>query len=203
MHRSGTSWLAHALKLAGADLGERAGHKADDNPLGFHEDQLFVDLNEAMIRHFGGMWYDPPEIQASYELQEPVRLALDRGFKGPKVYKDPRVSLLWPIYRASFPDAILVATVRHPMEVALSLKERNDIPIDSGLELWAHYNYALLEHEARFVAFPSQRGLPTLLRDIGLNPCAPTGMMADQIHHYCDNTDYDELYDIIWRTIDA
>jgi hypothetical protein len=83
---------------------------------------------------------------------------------------------------------VLVAPIRHPMEVAMSLTKRNGYTISKGLALWEHYNRELLKHGCRFVGFPSQDGLEKLVDDLGLvwTSEASTWMDPEAIHHAID-----------------
>ncbi len=59
-------------------------------------------------------------------------------------WKDPRASLLLPFWLALAPDARVVVCVRHPLEVALSLRRRGLMSYALGLKLWRVYNERLL-----------------------------------------------------------
>ena len=64
-----------------------------------------------------------------------------------------------------------VGIYRHPLAVAKSLKHRNEMPIEQGLQLWAEYNRRLLALSDR-LPFPilsfdlSAYDLEQQLRDV-------------------------------------
>src|SRR5690606_34623049 len=50
-----------------------------------------------------------------------------------------------PLWREVLELPVCLHIIRHPVEVAASLKARNGIPIQAGLELWELYNDLALE----------------------------------------------------------
>lgn len=207
MHRSGTSWLARALSLCGLDLGERASWTAPDNEKGFWEDRHFVELNEFFLSAQNGAWDNPTDCDFKAAGILPVYEALVSDKTHPMGFKDPRVSLLFGLWQGVFPDAVLVAPVRNPMEVALSLQARNGFDIEKGLGLWEHYNRSLIRYGCRFVEFPTQVGLERLVDDLGLvwNPSVTEWMDTDAIHHTCSKAPgrYAELHRQIVESIEV
>jgi hypothetical protein len=152
MHRSGTSALAGALHRLGADLGPPSAwlQPAADNPRGFFEYEPVVDLNREMLAALGGTWSSPPALPPGWVYDE--RLAdfhhraeeLSKDIPGKMVVKDPRLSLLQPLWEevADVPASVLC--LRHPTAVAHSLNMRNEFTIDEGLFLWFRYMAAAL-----------------------------------------------------------
>ena len=59
-------------------------------------------------------------------------------------FKDPRTILLVNFWKEAIPDLRLVATLRHPLLVAQSLRHRGGGLIADWLALWANYNQRLL-----------------------------------------------------------
>ena len=150
MHRSGTSAIAAALEALGLGAGEPALMMRADaaNPAGYYELQEIGDLNDEILARLGGGWGCPPQPADGWELEPAMtayvhraativrtRLAKDRW-----LVKDPRISLLLPLWRRAVLDrcaAILV--VRDPREVAWSLALRDGLPFLSALALWSEY----------------------------------------------------------------
>ena len=155
MHRSGTSALASVLDALGLDVGSREGLMRGDvgNPDGYFEVQSVAELDERILAALGGRWDIPPllaagwanEVQARQFAAE-ARETFDRSFAGSHfVLKDPRMSLLMPMWRQVLLDRVaVVMIVRDPAEVAWSLALRDGMAPLTGLGLWAAYNRALL-----------------------------------------------------------
>lgn len=155
MHRSGTSAIAGLLHACGVLFGEsgRFVGPAEDNPLGFWEDQRFVAVNEGILRAQGGGWDLPPDSPADWE-RSPELLSLraqaaallesravDAGSSWG--FKDPRATLTYPFWKLLEPHLRLVVCLRNPLEVAHSLARRNGTSIAFGLRLWEGYYRAL------------------------------------------------------------
>jgi len=149
MHRAGTSLIARMLAMCGLDLGPAEQHLPPqaDNPEGFFEHRAFVDLNERLLAKLGGIWREPPQTSPGWEndpaldelLAEAQSLPAQYGLSEPWGWKDPRNSLTMPLWRRAWPDLHVVVCVRHPLETAYSLLERDHLPIDVGLSLWTKY----------------------------------------------------------------
>lgn len=152
MHRSGTSCIAGLLARCGFSLGTShplLNESRLDNEKGHFENLGAVVINETILRSAGGSWDDPPSqeeiAEAGEELAEDIRL-FSETFDG-DMFKDPRICLtisVWERHCASNLGSIVLC-LRHPSSVALSLLKRNNIPIETGLELWARYNVSLIK----------------------------------------------------------
>jgi hypothetical protein len=150
MHRSGTSALAGALHKLGADLGPSSSwiQPAIDNPRGFFEYAPVLGLNRDLLAAFGGTWSSPPPLPRGWTKDERIadlseeteRLAAE--IPENMVVKDPRLSLLQPLWGDVGTVLGSVLCLRHPDAVARSLLERNQFKIDHGLFLWFRYNAA-------------------------------------------------------------
>lgn len=155
MHRSGTSALASVLEALGLDPGPASGSMSSDvgNPEGYFEQRSVAELNDEILGHYGGRWDSPPLLARGWALdltaQDFVRRARDilsSSYQNQHyVLKDPRISLLLPLWRQAVLDrCCAVVIVRDPSEVAWSLALRNGLPALTGLALWAGYNRSLL-----------------------------------------------------------
>jgi hypothetical protein len=195
MHRSGTSWLARTLNLCGVDLGQRAEWQGPDNPSGFWEDRLALLVNEEILQRAGATWDKPPSV-IDTALDPGVIALLTKGFTGSVVaWKDPRFSLTFPAYREAFPDVRLVAPLRHPEAVAVSLAKRNGMPKEQALALWADYNSRLFEYGADFVLFPEGTGVRRLVESLGMGwtKAAEDWFDSGLVHYSVDDTETKEM----------
>lgn len=167
MHRSGTSATAHALVELGLST-PPSGDLIDAGPFnqrGYWETTTVSRFDESILRQLGGTWSAPPRTAPGWpDADEPGMRALRTRAAEmsetiladpPLVMKDPRLCLTLPLWRralANEPIAVLV--YRDPMEVALSLCERDGFPLTLGLALWQRYVRE---------SFASLEGLPVLV----------------------------------------
>ena len=158
MHRSGTSLLALLLHGCGLDLGRESEliPPTRDNPDGHWEHREFVAVNDALLAALGGGWDLPPELPAGWPQRPEIAplKALARGliagFPKDRVWgwKDPRTSLTLGFWRELLPSLKTVICVRHPAEVALSLRRRGLSSHAFGFALWMrHQRQALADTE--------------------------------------------------------
>lgn len=172
MHRSGTSLVAGLLARAGGWVGSEQALPPPqaDNPAGFFERADVVDLNEELLASLGGSWTCPPSPEAVIARQDELRqrandlwfdIAGDAPAGLPVVLKDPRLCVLWPVWRAALGEEIaVVLSVRNPLKVAQSLRQRDRLPLAVGLALWEMYtigalNAAAGEHRVHVVPYAS------------------------------------------------
>jgi hypothetical protein len=165
MHRTGTSMVARAMRLAGVYLGDDDDlvEPAPDNPDGFFEHAGFVRLADDLLEATGGSWDQPPpcgpmaaDDARVTQLQSTARdLVTSLAVKQPWGWKDPRTCLTARFWIDLLPSVRFVVCLRHPLEVALSLKRRNQVSYTLGLSLWHVYYETLLD------AVPEDRRLVT------------------------------------------
>ena len=159
MHRSGTSAMAGISHLLGAAAPAGMIEPAADNPLGYWEPLAISVLNETIFGKLGCAWFDSlsfytANIDAASrrELAAHCTSALRKEFGDASLFvmKDPRLSLvvdLWlPIFAALDVAVAPVLALRHPAEVASSLRRRDGMPMEIAAPLWLHYT---LEAERR------------------------------------------------------
>jgi hypothetical protein len=148
MHRSGTSLVTAMLKRLGLELGSEDHQMpaSPNNPRGYFENQLIVDLNDELLARFGGTWSSPPVISAEAhaspalsDLRRAARRILDEEFRGAPIWgwKDPRTCLLVPFWELLAPSPRYVICLRNPADVARSLARSDGIT--HGFELWIRY----------------------------------------------------------------
>lgn len=152
MHRSGTSLLTGLLEMCGIRLGpaEKIMQPKADNPSGFWEHLDIHEINEQLLARLGGRWDDPVlpvDWEASPDLETFLRRArrtVERDFEGQGMwaFKDPRTALLLPFWRQVIPDCQFIICVRHPLDVAKSLHQRDGLSVSHALRLWGLYTSA-------------------------------------------------------------
>lgn len=155
MHRSGTSALTQVLALAGAALPENVMPGDEHNAKGYFEPWRIAIFNDQRLRAARSAWDDPfvfpyRPLEAREEKRWITRATdlFDEEFAGARhpLMKDPRVSVLGPLWRTVLQDlglpARAVIPVRHPLEVAGSLSKRNGFPVEKSLLIWVAYMLA-------------------------------------------------------------
>ena len=157
MHRSGTSAVARVLGLLGAKLPEHVGGPAEDNETGFWEPLSIVEFDDELLESAGSSWDDVSPIPPSWFASQAATSQYGRaaalvgeefGSSGLFVLKDPRISKLVPFWERALKrieiEPAFVIVLRNPLEVAASLKRRDDFSTARSLLLWLS---AMLEAE--------------------------------------------------------
>lgn len=175
MHRSGTSLVGLLLDRIGVPVpGELIGADVH-NQSGYFERADITDLQEKLLIELGRWWPSeagaaplaadlpsrPAWSAARQRLQELLRLESGRQAQ-PWAIKDPRTSLLLPLWRQVADDLRLdlrlVLCVRDPAEVMVSLVHRD--AESTGMTPWRAQRLWWL-HQREFLQ--SGAGLPTLI----------------------------------------
>ena len=153
MHRSGTSAATQLLALAGAQLPDNVMPGDEHNARGYFEPWRVAVFNDRRLRAGGGAWDDPfafpyrPTPDEAGWRSEAAEL-FRREYRGAKtpLLKDPRVSVLMPLWRPVLEGERLslrcVIPVRHPLAVAGSLERRDQFPTAKSVLLWMTYMLA-------------------------------------------------------------
>lgn len=144
MHRSGTSMVVRLLE----ELGLFAGKRKDKND----EALFFLKLNDWLLRQSGGAWDHPEPVKHLLDNAGARSLAVDyirHLMKTPRAasylgwdlylqyrglqkldfswgWKDPRNTYTLPLWLDLFPEARVIHLRRHGVDVASSLKVRED-----------------------------------------------------------------------------
>jgi hypothetical protein len=154
MHRSGTSIVARLLNAMGCYAGEAHEMPAGDvfNPTGYWEHRDVWALDEDILAALDASWLDPARADLSrigdaarktfVSRARGVASALDPH--GSWMVKDPRLSILFPIWRDALDRPICVLVWRNPPAVARSLATRDDLPHVVALALWEEYTRTML-----------------------------------------------------------
>lgn len=176
MHRSGTSMLAALLQQSGLFL----GHRLQD---GHTEARFFQELNEYALTEAAASW-DRPDGVATLLANDAVRRYLGDyfavsaagprsvGFLGPRRWlryrslfavdepwgwKDPRTTVLLPLWLEVFPAVRVLHVTRHGVDVADSLRTRSTRGV-------AEYTDRYRNTRRRYGYIPRQRRFTASLR---------------------------------------
>lgn len=156
MHRSGTSFLARALNLSGAYLGEldsitsHEWESPEDNPKGHWENKKILELSEKTLENSNGSWHEvPKKIVLSKTIEEGIKKSikeLQQKSGLAAAFKDPRLILCFEEWKKFLPENfVIIGIIRDPLKVAESIKIRNQFSYEKSLNLWKIYNQKLLD----------------------------------------------------------
>ncbi len=172
MHRSGTSAMTRTIHAMGAALPSNLIDPSPDNEEGFWESEEIVRIHNDFLVAVGHGWNDPrTPTQAMFDspaaatCRAALMAVLRRDFASEALFviKDPRISILMPIWGGLLEEfgakPFVLLGFRHPDEVALSLVRRRDGFVDSankavaqhGRAVWLTHN---LEAERHSRAMP-------------------------------------------------
>lgn len=157
MHRSGTSMLMRVLNICGIYIGEdkELFPPTPHNPLGHWELLEVIQINDEILKTFGGWYLGPPDFPVDWHndkrlepIYEKAKCFVDKMNSRNLVWgmKDPRLCLTLSFWKKIIPDMTYVISIRDSYEVALSLEKRNHITIIEGLYLWSRYWSSIVEN---------------------------------------------------------
>ena len=165
MHRSGTSLVSRALEAAGLFVGEAKEQN--------HEAVFFLTLNQWMFEQLGASWDNPYNMRfinnelagyllsvtgniinspsaTSFTGDDPSHQVFTDSNTTPWGWKDPRNTFTAHLWAAAFPDARLVHVCRNPLDVAASLRRREEQTLARHKEQLAQMTPAQLDGTMRF-----------------------------------------------------
>jgi len=158
MHRSGTSLVARLLHAMGCYAGEEHELPPPDvfNPTGYWEHCDVRALDEEILTALDASWLDPARADLAQLSDESRRAFAERARQivrafdehGSWMMKDPRLAILFPIWREALDRPFCVLVWREPAAVARSLARRDALPLAAGLALWEEYTRAMLSSTA-------------------------------------------------------
>jgi hypothetical protein len=158
MHRSGTSLVARLLSAMGCYVGEEHELPPPDvfNPTGYWEHRDVWALDEEILATLDASWLEPERADVSRLSVESRQVFVDRARTivraldehGSWMMKDPRLAILFPIWREALDRPLCVLVWREPLAVARSLANRDGVPLVLGLALWEEYTRAMLASTA-------------------------------------------------------
>ncbi|MBN8291134.1 hypothetical protein JI664_04065 [Rhodobacter sp. NTK016B] len=152
MHRSGTSALAGVLSKLGCELPQAIMEPSQSNAKGFFESTAVRDLNDEILASAGTAWDDflvfnphwhESPVAATYFQRAVDLVHADFGDSPLIVLKDPRICRLVPFWTRVLEQAgrrvLPILTVRHPEEVARSLRTKKKFSRALSHMIWLHY----------------------------------------------------------------
>ncbi|MBP6242559.1 MAG: hypothetical protein KA361_00105 [Chromatiaceae bacterium] len=185
MHRSGTSAVTRLINLMGGYFGpEGISVGANiENPKGFWERRDVLDLDIDLLAAAQADWFRVghfsldaiPATALSHFHDKAREILLDLDAHRPWVLKEPRMCLLFPLWRELLEAPICIYVHRQPIQIAQSLQTRNGFPLEFGLALWERYTLDALRGAA---------GLPVILvkhEEIMRNPVAETQKLLEKL----------------------
>ena len=152
-HRSGTSLVTRLINMMGAyfAIGDTALGANNENPKGFWERWDVIAANDEILSHYGCEWdklqhwkfvdtVAKKDATALKETDEKIKkIILELDANRPWVIKDPRMCLTFPYWKKHLEVPVIVAVYRNPLEIARSLKTRNEFSFSHSMALWEYY----------------------------------------------------------------
>ncbi|MBT4166182.1 glycosyltransferase [archaeon] len=153
MHRSGTSLMTGILGISGVYLGGNLiSPRTNDNEKGFFEHAEIVDINENILKTLNSSCNDYNKFPKNWiknknilEFKEKIKKIIKRDFGKLDIFaiKDPRISILLQLYLEIFKELkispLLIVMNRKNIEIAKSLKVRNNLSLKDSLNLSKRY----------------------------------------------------------------
>lgn len=150
--RSGTSVISRILhEVLAVDFGDEADHipRNHNNPDGYFENREMLALNERILAAVNGAVLRPPALEAFVTLDPDTkktlietvgeRLNFYAAGKPSFGWKDPRLSLTFPIWKAAVPNVVAVIAFRDPRAVMRSIADQLEVAPTSLGGLWLDY----------------------------------------------------------------
>ena len=185
MHRSGTSTVTRLINLMGGYFGPEAISLGAniDNPKGFWERRDVFELDTAILASAQADWFrlghfrlDKIPATALARFQDKAGEILhDLDAHRPWVIKDPRMCILFPLWRKLLEAPICIFVHRQPIQVAQSLQTRNGFPLSFGLALWERYTLDALRGAAELPV------ISVRYEEIMRNPLAATQKLYEKL----------------------
>ena len=152
MHRSGTSFVVRAFNLMGIYLGEPMDLISDEwrpskeNLRGHWENRKFLNFFDNTLKLNNSSWDNPSENFTKIKksaFTSLIKKLMSHNSLGWGI-KDPRILLLHNLLSNLDITFVTIGIFRNPLEVAESLKKRNNFEYSKSLNLWKIYNEKLL-----------------------------------------------------------
>jgi hypothetical protein len=152
MHRSGTSALGGVLNTMGAAGPKTLMPPNDYNPRGFFESSPLASAHDELLAAVGSCWHDWRQLDpqwmhsgAAERHRQKIKAVLidEFGDEALIFIKDPRICRFVPFMSSILAEMnispVAFVPVRNPLEVAYSLKRRDDIALPTSLLLWLRH----------------------------------------------------------------
>jgi hypothetical protein len=153
MHRSGTSVATQAIARLGLStcIADDLLGPSPGNARGHWESRSLMSFNESLLTRLGGggWWCPPADGRGLRALDNRLDEARHRFLAVHPadgwVWKDPRNSVLLPFWRRALDQrpAVLLM-LRHPLDIARSLHQRDRLSLEWSIALWERYLRAAL-----------------------------------------------------------
>jgi len=152
MHRSGTSALGGVVSLLGAAAPKTLLPANGGNPRGYWESLPLERANNDLLASAGSRWDDwrplnprwiDSEVAKSFRRRI-IEIITDEFADEPLFFiKDPRMCRLAPLMLSILSELnvrpVAFLPIRNPLEVAHSLKRRDELPLPKSLLLWLRH----------------------------------------------------------------
>ena len=130
--------------------------RSDENQKGFWERRDVRTLNDTVLLAAGCDWdcvskFDLdaiPEDAWKSHVASAGDIVLNMDAHRPWFIKEPRMCVLFPVWREVVDVPVCIHIHRNPLAVADSLKTRDGIPVRTGLALWEYYTSRALNDSA-------------------------------------------------------
>ncbi|WP_189398605.1 glycosyltransferase [Arenicella chitinivorans] len=179
MHRSGTSVLSGMVAELGATQGKTMMAAKPENPKGFWENELVVQLNDQILHTLGARWdiplLEPWDEHLDFVLglfSERAKTIIVDDFNHADFIslKDPRIANLLPFWKSVLRDLgyeiRMVQIVRAPIEVFQSINKRNGFTHSHSDTLWLDSISACLDAPVDEVLLINHESLHTLQESV-------------------------------------
>jgi hypothetical protein len=170
MHRSGTSALTGMLAKAGFAVPSDLMPATNANPKGYWESVGIMRVNEDFLAGMESHWTSSLQLPAGWSQSINSRIwrasllsIICDSFGGAElpVIKDPRfctlVTGLEPWLESGLIESTILMPIRHPLEVANSLREAEGIDLNKALRLWIKSIFTTEEatrgYKRKFIVF--------------------------------------------------
>ena len=142
IHGGGTSFISECVSRAGIPMW---GRKADSIHF---EDADILEANIACLEEMNLQWHDSVLVNHNENLYKRLQEYRDSK-QGDYGFKEPRITMLLPVYKKVWPDAKYICCVRNPLNAAMSRK--NAYPsIEVGLKKSINDMAATLKHDIHY-----------------------------------------------------
>ena len=152
MHRTGTSALSGVVHMLGVSAPKHLEPGNEFNAKGYWESQPIMRLNDRILQAVGSNWRDwsafdegrlASAARSEFEAELAEVIAGEYGDSRLILLKDPRICRMAPFWLRGLDRAGIVPriaiSIRNPLESAMSLLDRDEIPVREGLLLWLRH----------------------------------------------------------------
>ena len=152
MHRSGTSALSGVACALGASAPNNLLPANFANPSGYWESLPLVEATDELLASAGSSWDDWRKLDPQWYGSNEARHFHDRLLNIVKseydenalfIVKDPRLCRLMPFFSSILEEMtaapVALLSIRDPLEVAFSLRRRDNFSISKSVALWLRH----------------------------------------------------------------